>query len=123
MNANAPKASDIPSYAEYMMKNKQGNCYRYAAASTYVARVLGYDVRMCAGRVSTIRNAPPGEEHGWCMVRIGNSWRYLDPCEQRVAPGNKKLFLVKKFPFWIRKDIVYTMNVKDGEVTWTKKKV
>ena len=118
MSQKAPAAKEIPGCAAYMLANGQGNCYRYAAASCYVARVLGYDVKMCAGGVKTVRRAGGLLPHGWCRVKTKNGWGYMDISIQRRK--EEDMFLIKTYPWSIRQDTAFRMQVKNGEVIWKK---
>ncbi|MCD7762525.1 MAG: hypothetical protein LUI14_04895 [Lachnospiraceae bacterium] len=114
----APTAKTAASYASYMFKNKTGNCYRYAAAMVYIARVLGYDSRLAVGGV-TSSSTRSLSAHGWCEVKIGSTWKMID-CSMQRAYTNKNLFLVKRssYPFRLRCDKTYTMSVSNGKVKW-----
>lgn len=118
MYDGAPTAKTAASYATYMFKNKTGNCYRYAAAMVYIARVLGYDSRLAVGGV-TSSSTRSLSAHGWCEVKIGSTWKMID-CSMQRAYTSKNLFLVKRssYPFRLRCDKVYTMTVSNGKVKW-----
>ena len=115
---NDISAASISSYAKYMFQNHRGNCYRYASSLAYIARVLGYDSRVVAGGVTAYahNNLSP---HGWCEVKTGNTWKMCD-CSMQNAHRDRNLFLVtrKAYPFRLRCDKVFTMNIKGGKVTW-----
>ena len=115
---NDISAASISSYAKYMFQNHRGNCYRYASSLAYIARVLGYDSRVVAGGVTAYahNNLSP---HGWCEVKTGNTWKMCD-CSMQNAHRDRNLFLVtrKAYPFRLRCDKAFTMNIKGGKVTW-----
>jgi len=115
---NDISAASISSYAKYMFQNHRGNCYRYASSLAYIARVLGYDSRVAAGGVTAYahNNLSP---HGWCEVKTGNTWKMCD-CSMQNAHRDRNLFLVtrKAYPFRLRCDTVFVMNIKGGKVTW-----
>ena len=112
-------ASKMPSFAKSMFSSKRGDCYYYGAAMAYIARVLGYESRVAGGGVTARGAGYPLSEHGWCEVRIGSSWRMID-CSMQRAHTNKNLFLVKRssYPFRLRYDQVYTMQIKNRKLTW-----
>ncbi|MDY3917431.1 MAG: transglutaminase domain-containing protein [Candidatus Limivivens sp.] len=113
-----PSARKISSYASYMFTNRQGNCYRYAAAMAYIARVLGYDSRVAIGGV-TSRTYGPLSPHGWCEIKIGKRWMVYD-CSMQSAWNGVKLHNVKRseYPFRLRCDAVYLMNSQNGKISW-----
>ncbi|MCC8047288.1 MAG: hypothetical protein LIP12_17670 [Clostridiales bacterium] len=116
--SGAPTASTVASFATDMFKNKSGNCYRYAAAMAYIARVLGYDSRLAVGGV-TAYSTSSLSTHGWCEVKIGSTWKMID-CSMQRAHKDVSLFLVTRsdYPYRLRCDTVYTMTVKKGKVGW-----
>ncbi len=113
-----PAAGKLPSYAEYMFQNRGGNCYCYAAAMAYIAKVLGFESRVAAGGVTAYagRQLSP---HGWCEVKIGSQWKMCD-CSMQNAHKDQNLFLVtrKQYPFRLRCDKVFQMTAKNGKITW-----
>lgn len=113
-----PSAKKIKLYAGYMFKNKRGNCYRYASAFAYIARVLGYDSCVSVGGVTAYANSGLSP-HGWCEVKINGKWTICD-CSMQRAHKKNNLFLCtkKKYPFKIRCSNTYTMYVKKGKVSW-----
>ncbi|MCD8014142.1 MAG: hypothetical protein LUG99_13385 [Lachnospiraceae bacterium] len=115
---DTPSASTMPSYAAYMFKYNTGNCYRYASAMAYIARVLGYDSRVTTGGVNSSGGTYLAA-HGWCEIKVGSTWRILD-CSIQLKHKNVSLFLVtrKTYPYPLRWDKSYRMTVKNGKVTW-----
>ncbi len=113
-----PAATTIRSYALYMFNNKRGNCYRYGSALAYIARVLGFDCRVSAGGV-TAHAYSSLSPHGWCEVKIDGQWKLCD-CSMQMAHRSNNLFLVSwsSYPFRIRRDKIFTMQVKKGKVSW-----
>lgn len=113
-----PSANKIASYASYMFNNKQGNCYRYASALAYIARVLGFESRVAVGGV-TARTYGALSPHGWCEVKIGSVWKMCD-CSMQRAHKNVSLFLVKRsaYPYRLKCNKVYTMQSKNGKISW-----
>ena len=114
-------ADKVKSYALYMFKNKRGNCYRYASALAYIARVLGFDSRVAVGGVTAYANNDLSP-HGWCEVKVDGKWKICD-CSMQRAHKNNNLFLVemKNYPFRIRCDTIFTMKIKKGKISWRKK--
>lgn len=120
MSAVAPSAGRIPSYANYMFTAKRGNCYRYGSAMSYIGRVLGYDTRLAVGAVTSRGPYASLSPHGWCEVKIGNTWEMID-CSMQRFNLKKNLFLVtrKKYPYRLRCDKVHTMTIRKGKVKWS----
>lgn len=71
-----PNAKTFAREAEYMLKNKKGNCFCYASSFACVARVLGYDTRVNQGVITTVAGGP--DTHGWTEVKIGKKWYLFD---------------------------------------------
>ena len=109
-----PKAKHMQSMAYEMLKNKKGNCHRYAASFAYIARVLGYDVRVVVGKVSS--NHGGMTPHGWDEVKFGKKWYVFDPDMQynNKVDGYKK----KRTPCKTSVTRRCKMTAKDGKITW-----
>lgn len=120
MTDGEPSARKIASCANYMFSAKRGNCYRYASAMAYIGRVLGYDTRVAVGAVTARGPKAPLSPHGWCEVKIGNTWKMIDCSMQRVNM-KKSLYLVtrKKYPYRLKCSKEYTMSVRYGKVKWS----
>lgn len=113
-----PSASKIGLYAKYMFERRQGNCYRYASAMAYIARVLGYDSRVAVGGVSS-RSYGALSPHGWCEIKIGSTWKMCD-CSMQQGRSYVSLFLVERerYPFRFQCDQIFTMQSKNGKIKW-----
>ncbi|MCD8077708.1 MAG: hypothetical protein LUE63_04925, partial [Lachnospiraceae bacterium] len=116
--SDSPSASKIKKYASYMFTNKTGNCYRYASAMAYIAKVLGYESRVAVGGVTAYSGSL--SPHGWCEVKVNGKWKMID-CSMQRAHSDVSLYLVTraKYPYRLRCDSVYTMTVKKGKVKWS----
>ena len=117
INGDHPSSDKISSYAAYMFTRKGGNCYRYASAYAYIAKVLGFDVRVCTGTVYLrVAGFSP---HGWCEVKIDDVWRMVD-CSMGRAHRNRNLFLITRSscPFRLRCYNTFSMKMKDDEIIW-----
>ncbi len=99
--------------AAAMFRNKNGYCYKYAAAMTYCATVLGFKTRLVSG--AYYRRI---YDHGWCEVMIGNQWRILDCSRQRHH--SQDLFLVKKPPYTLIRFENYYLKPRNGKAVWEK---
>ena len=99
--------------ATAMFRNKQGYCYKYAAAMSYCATVLGYKTRFVSG--AFLRKI---YDHGWCEVKIGNEWRILDCSRQRHH--TQDLFLAKKVPYKLIRFENYELIPSGGKAVWKR---
>ena len=113
-----PSAAVMPKYAADTFRTKIANCWRFGAALAYIARVLGYESRVCIGGVTAYQNHAL-DNHGWCEVYIDGTWKMIDVSMQMAHP-EVSLFLVprSKYPFRLRCDSVYTLTVNNGKVNW-----
>ena len=61
-----------------MYKNKKGNCYYFAAATTYAARKCGYDAKTISGYVTYQQNKYY-MQHGWTEIKMTDGTkRFID---------------------------------------------
>lgn len=81
---DTPAGDWTGAYALEMLTTGKGNCYRYAAAFAYLAKGLGYDVKVVTGTISAARGGVT--PHGWVEVRIGDGW-YIFDAEMQDAKG------------------------------------
>ena len=116
---DSPSAWVMPTYAADTFRTKIANCWRFGAAFAYIARVLGYDTRVCIGGVTAYQNSELSN-HGWCEVYIDGTWKMVDVSMQKHHP-EVSLFLVPRdrYPFRLRCDSIYTMRVMNGRVYWS----
>lgn len=77
-----------PSLALEMAKNKKGNCYRFAALTTMLARKMGYQATGISGYINTGSGFVP---HGWTEIRLdGKTWL----CDSEIQyAGGLDLFM------------------------------
>lgn len=71
-------------YALEVLTSGQGNCYRYAAGLAYLAKGLGYDVKVVTGTIKAARGGVT--PHGWVEINIGGQW-YIFDAEMQDAKG------------------------------------
>lgn len=114
-----PRASQLPSYANYMFTRKNGDCYYYAVTMSYIARVLGYDSRIAEGGVTAWGPDHPKSPHGWCEVHVNSGWKVID-CSMQNGHPDANLFFVSReaYPYWLRCDRTYVLNSKEGKISW-----
>lgn len=72
-----PSGDWTKQYAMDIYSTGKGNCYRYTAAFAYLAKEIGYDVRICTGTIKAARGGVT--PHGWAEVNIGGTWYICDP--------------------------------------------
>ncbi len=112
-----PTASVLSSYAIDMFTNKQGNCYRYAAAFACIAKVLGYDARVDIGEISAIGGGMT--PHGFAEVKVNGTWYICDPNMQKNYP-NINSYMVTESQYAYRHTI-FSQNeliISGGKVSW-----
>ena len=74
-----------------MLKNRKGNCYRYAGLGTILARKLGFQATGLSGKV----NIGYGFVlHGWVEI-VENGQTYICDPQQQYRFPNSKLFMKK----------------------------
>ena len=117
-----PAPGLISSYARDMLKNQGGNCYRYASSFAYIAKSLGFDVRVGVGGTTAYRYNDLSP-HGWCEIKIGKTW-YIVDCSMARHNPDENLFLVarKNYPFKLRCDKIFSMEITNHKITWTEQK-
>ena len=65
-------------FAKQCIRNKAGNCFRYAAVFGYMVKeATGYQVRVYHGMTPATRGGTT--PHGWVTVKIGGTWYVYDP--------------------------------------------
>lgn len=108
------KSSDIPGQAIDMFKEKKGNCFKYAAAYTCVAKLAGYRTRMCVGATGN------GSPHGWCEVLVNGKWLYCDPDANIPGYGNPPYTsYMMTYHYWnVRASFKSEVEIKDGNAVW-----
>ena len=116
---DSPSAWVMPTYAADTFRTKIANCWRFGAAFAYIARVLGYDTRVCIGGVTAYQYSELSN-HGWCEIYIDGTWKMVDVSMQKHHP-EVSLFLVPRYeyPFRLRCDSIYTMRITNGRVYWS----
>ena len=114
-----PTAGKMPSYAYYMLKNKRGDCLRYASSFAYIARALGYDSRVYVGKVISVRGTMV--PHAWTEVKVGGKWYMCDANMQMHHP-NKNAYMRTKsnYPYRHSRKVKYKMTTSKGQVKWSK---
>lgn len=110
-----PKSkADIPALAIDMFKNKKGNCFRYAACFTCVARICGYRSRIGVGSTGN------GSPHGWTEVYMDGQWYYFDPDMQLPGYGFPDYYAYKmsRHPWNVRTTFTSEVTLSGGKAVW-----
>lgn len=106
-------------YAEYMLKNKKGNCFCYGAAYACIAKVLGYEARVGTGMIAAIGGGMT--PHGWAEVKIGGTWYICDPDMQMNHPGiNSYMRTRSNYPYRLSVNNNYTLTFSEAKAVWKK---
>jgi hypothetical protein len=66
-------AEDLAPLAIDLFRNEKGNCFRYAAAFTCIAKIAGYRTRTVIGATATYMSP-----HGWTEVLVDGKWLICD---------------------------------------------
>ena len=109
--------SNFPSVALGMFSSGGGDCFQSALVMAYVAKVLGYQVRVIYGFVSS-ETPTPIYTHGWAEVLYGNQYYVYDITMQRRYSQLLHGILIENYPFAIARDKAYYLNITDGVVVW-----
>ena len=110
-----PKSkADIPALAIDMFRNKKGNCFRYAACFTCIAKVCGYRSRIAVG------NTGNGSPHGWAEVYMDGRWYYFDPDMQLPNYGFPDYYAYKmaNHPWNVKTSFRSEVSISNGRAVW-----
>ena len=83
-------------YALDIYATGQGNCYRYAAAFAYLARELGYTVRVATGQIAASRGGVT--PHAWVEINVNGSWLICDPDMEDAKRSNYYMRTYSNYP-------------------------
>ena len=117
--SDTPGPSAFASYAANTFTVKLANCWRYSCAMAYIARVLGFDSRVCLGGVTAHGPTHPLSAHGICEVKLDGTWKVMDVSMQR-AHRNVNLFLVPRgnYPYRLQINTTHPLKIKGTAVYW-----
>ncbi len=79
-----------------MLRNRKGNCYRYAGLCTYLARKMGFQATGISGQVNV--QGRGFVLHGWVEINLDGQIYICDPQQQKVWP-RENLFMRKYSEF------------------------
>ena len=103
-------------YAVYMLKNKKGNCFCYAASYACIARVLGYNTRVNEGVITTSAGGP--DPHGWTEVKIGKKWYLFDISMHGRLNANLYKRAKGQYPHKYKYNHRYSLQFKNNKEVW-----
>ena len=86
----------LNTYALDIYATGQGNCYRYAAAFAYLARELGYTVRVATGQIAASRGGVT--PHAWVEINVNGSWLICDPDMEDAKRSNYYMRTYSNYP-------------------------
>ena len=106
--------AQLPGLAIDMFKNKRGNCYRYAACFTCIAKICGYRVKMAVGNTSN------GNPHGWTEIYMDGRWYYFDPDMQLPSWGFPEYAAYKMttHPWDVKAKFYSELTISGGRAVW-----
>ena len=110
-------AQDLPSYADYMFRVRAGNCLGGATAMAYMAKALGYDVRICWGKVSSY-NPVPDNDHAWAEIRKDGKYYVYDVSMQRVYQAQLHNIIRREYPYAVACEHCYYLKTGKGDAYW-----
>lgn len=85
-------AAGITKYAKYMLKNKKGSCYHYAALYAKLAKkATGCKVRVGVGKTTGFTGN--SQYHAWTEVKVNGKWYVYDPLMDAKSSGT---YIAKK---------------------------
>ncbi|MCR4741138.1 MAG: hypothetical protein K5886_12875 [Lachnospiraceae bacterium] len=79
-----PSGNWTGQYATELFTNGYGNCYRFACGFAYLAKALGYEVKVITGSVKAARGGVT--PHSWVEIFYNGGWYICDP-ELQMAKG------------------------------------
>ena len=106
-------SSDMPRMATTCFKNRNANCYRYAAAFCCLARIAGYRARVAVGTTG-------GLPHGWTEVYVDGRWLICDPdanLPQYGTPDYGAYMMTSHF-WQLSKSFSSELTIENGKAVW-----
>ncbi len=112
------KKNKLPEYGREFLITDRGNCFMGSSAMCYCAKVLGYETRLGVGNSYMGPTA-----HGWAEVKVGRKWYLFDINRTRWNRGtNFRMVTYEKYPFKLKRQYYYSLNIKKGKASWKKGK-
>ena len=110
--------SNLPDKAEEMFTKQVGHCYSYASMFAYIAKVLGYSVRVNSGEILSASGKMAA--HGWTEIYIDGAWYMFDVTSHiyRGIDGYQRTHA--NFPIKHTSGTLFNLVTKDGAAYWTK---
>ncbi|MBQ3329932.1 MAG: hypothetical protein IJG87_02005 [Ruminococcus sp.] len=106
-------ASDMPRMATTCFKNRNANCYRYAAAFCCLARIAGYRARVAIGTTG-------GLPHGWTEVYVDGKWLICDPDANipQYHMADYAAYMMKSHFWQLSKSFSAELTIENGKAVW-----
>ncbi len=114
---DSPTAATVSKFAVDMFVNRQGNCFRYAAAFACIAKVLGYESRIAVGQIPSTSGGMTA--HGWTEVYVDGTWYICDANMQRNYPSiNSYMRTESDYAYKHTCSARYTITISNGKAVW-----
>lgn len=106
-------ASDMPRMATTCFKNRNANCYRYAAAFCCLASIAGYRARVGIGTTG-------GLPHGWTEVYVDGKWLICDPDANipQYHMADYAAYMMKNHFWQLSKSFSAELTIENGKAVW-----
>ena len=120
-----PDVSRFPELSCDTLRNRYGNCYRFASTLACIATVLGYKARVTCGLVPAVYGV--GQTiHGWTEIwnDKAKAWKVYDVNMQRVWTEQEisfyNQFIYDYYPGRHSVDFRVGLTVKNGIAIWSR---
>ena len=110
-------AKNLPQKASAMFKTSYGHCYSYASMFAYIAKVLGYSVRVNSGLIRSASGYMA--VHGWTEIKINNVWYMFDVTSHIYRHINGYMRTHKSFPIYHTSGTLFYLKTVNGAAYWT----
>lgn len=104
---------DISAFAIELFTEKQGTCYRYAAAYACICKIAGYRSRFSYGISGSLL-------HGWTEVYVDGEWLICDVDAQLPSYGYDDYapYMMEYHMWTLEKYWSSELTIKDGKAIW-----
>ena len=114
---DTPDGRYLPGFCTEFFEDGGGNCYRFAAALAYVARVIGYDCGFISGQISASGGGTT--EHGLTEIYYNNQILWCDAMMQTSYPSINTFWVTEaSYYYGFTREYRIRMYVANGKVTW-----
>ncbi len=113
-----PDGRYLPGFCVEFFEDVGGNCFRFASALAYVARVLGFDSGFISGQISASGGGTT--THGLTTVKYNGTTYWCDAMMQTKYPSTNTFMVTKSsYPYGYTANYSCNMSVANGKVTWS----